>query len=185
MSKGHIGFLLLWVFSVTTAYYLGYEKITMDSVSQFFSDDLTKLSQAKADDEKLWKIIHGESEQVKKKESVSGDLSETFDLYQLLPNMDVILDDGGVSTPVKSSVKKQGLAKSYMLQAGAFSKASDAERFKVSLALLGLESAVQQVNIKGRVAFRVRVGPYKDKTTLNAANKLLKKNGIDAFAVAM
>ena len=184
MSKANVGFFLFWVASVSGAYYLGQEKVTFASASQYFSDDIKKLSSAKADDERLWQIIHSNPKQKNDVDKISSDPTESFDLYSLLPNMNIVLDgDKVVSTQANN--KTDHKAKLYMLQAGAFGKQSDAERFKVNLALLGLESAVQKVQTKGKVAYRVRVGPYKNKQTLTAANNLLKKNGINAFAVLM
>lgn len=69
----------------------------------------------------------------------------------------------------------------YVLQAGSFSNADDAEKLKARLALLGIEASTQTATIPDKgVWHRVRLGPYKNAEEMNKARALLKQNGVDA-----
>ncbi len=72
---------------------------------------------------------------------------------------------------------------SYFLQAGSFSNSDDANKLKVKLALLGMESSVQTADVPGKgTYYRVRLGPYHNADDLNKAKDTLKQNGINGAA---
>jgi len=48
----------------------------------------------------------------------------------------------------------------YFVQAGAYSRAEDAEQQRAKLAMLGLDARVTEREQSGRTVFRVRVGPF-------------------------
>lgn len=65
------------------------------------------------------------------------------------------------------------------LQAGAFQKAGDAEKLKARLALLGVETTVQEANIADKgVLHRVRVGPFASVDEMNRVRTMLAQNGV-------
>lgn len=67
----------------------------------------------------------------------------------------------------------------YLVQAGSFQNADDAEKLKAKLALVGMEASVQKADIPGKGVFhRVRLGPYKGVAEANATIANLKQNGI-------
>jgi cell division protein FtsN len=67
----------------------------------------------------------------------------------------------------------------YLLQAGAFSDARDAEAVKARLALIGLVARVETGQVKGSTIHRVRLGPYASARDLEAAKRQLAENGIE------
>ena len=67
----------------------------------------------------------------------------------------------------------------YLLQAGSFNAAADADRLQANLALLGIESRVERVRIDDSVFHRVRIGPLSDLEALNRTRKQLRDAGID------
>ena len=72
----------------------------------------------------------------------------------------------------------------YVLQAGSFRHAGDAESMRARLALIGIEAAVQTVSIDGQATWhRVRVGPYTELRALNRARIRLRENQIEALAL--
>jgi len=74
----------------------------------------------------------------------------------------------------------------YLLQAGSFRSAEQAEQLRAKLALLGLETQVQSGNNgAGEQWHRVRVGPYKNLRDMNQARNLLQKNGIQAILISL
>ena len=70
---------------------------------------------------------------------------------------------------------------SFLLQAGSFSAAADADRLQASLALLGFESHVQRVTLDDDVFNRVRIGPIGDLDAANRTQRRLRDAGIDTL----
>jgi len=80
-----------------------------------------------------------------------------------------------VNPPAKAAVDSA----LYLVQAGSFQNADDAEKLKAKLALVGMEASVQKADIPGKGLFhRVRLGPYKGVVEANATIANLKQNGI-------
>jgi cell division protein FtsN len=74
--------------------------------------------------------------------------------------------------------------KGYLVQVGSFRRASDAERLKAELALLGISSRVEKATIpSGETYHRVRTGPYADQAALDKVRALLKRNGKDSMTI--
>ena len=71
----------------------------------------------------------------------------------------------------------------YFLQSGTFNTMDQAERLKAQLALLGLGASVQKVTINRNTIHRVRVGPFRDYTALNAARAKMRQHGIQSTPV--
>jgi len=67
----------------------------------------------------------------------------------------------------------------YVLQAGAFRGADDAEALKARIALTGEVARVETAQINGTTVYRVRMGPYASAGTLAAAKQALVSHGID------
>ncbi|WP_296809442.1 SPOR domain-containing protein [Thiocapsa sp.] len=74
--------------------------------------------------------------------------------------------------------------KGFLVQVGSFRRASDAERLKAELALLGISSRVEKATIpSGETYHRVRTGPYADQAALDKVRAMLKRNGKDAMTI--
>ena len=105
-----------------------------------------------------------------------------FDFYTILPEMEVAVPDEDIdaqTTKPNTAAKKPG---TYILQAGAFKKAEQAERMKASLALIGIEASVQTVTVDNKQTWhRVRIGPYRDLQQLNQVRNRLRENKINAI----
>ena len=71
----------------------------------------------------------------------------------------------------------------YILQAGAFGAAGDAEEVKARIALLGLNARVESADIGGKTVYRVRMGPYGTAAELAAAKGKLGSGGLPALAI--
>jgi len=104
-----------------------------------------------------------------------------FDFYEILPQFEV--EGPEAETRTASSVRTRAVEEpgSYLLQAGSFGAAADADRLQASLALRGIESHVQRVTIDGAVFHRVRIGPISDLEALNRTRRQLRDAGIDAL----
>lgn len=116
-----------------------------------------------------------------------ADREPRFAFYEMLPNYEVVIpeeeyeqrDDGRATTSPK--VREPGR---YLIQAGSFSRYADADRRKAELALLGLESEIEGVELEdGRTVYRVRSAPIKELERLNTTLKRLRDNDIDTLVM--
>ncbi len=94
--------------------------------------------------------------------------------------------DATTATPVAEPQKpKQRVGLSaWVLQAGSFSNRDNADKLVKELQAQKFAAFLEQVEIKGRTLFRVRVGPEVDRAraeqTLKRLNVLLKEKKIEA-----
>ena len=104
-----------------------------------------------------------------------------FDFYEILPQAEVVVSDETTRAPGAKPRPSQAPG-SYLLQAGSFSAAADADRLKANLALLGIESHVQRVTLDGDDVFnRVRIGPIGDIDAAKRTQRELREAGIDTL----
>lgn len=69
----------------------------------------------------------------------------------------------------------------FFLQTGSFRKNDEAENMKARLALLGVLSSIQPIDLAEKgVWYRVRVGPFVKKEDVDETSASLKENGIAA-----
>ena len=93
----------------------------------------------------------------------------TYDFYKSLP---------GSQRPAET------LAPQFWLQAGAFQHVEEADNVKAKLALLGVEAAIQAVELATQgTLYRVRIGPMRTQEELEATRKRLSDNAISAEPV--
>jgi len=124
-----------------------------------------------------------------KSPATQSDGKPRFEFYKVLTDK----QNAPSVEPVKPSDKPKPLEKTHpadnkiakyepqILQAGSFSNASDAEKIKAKLALLGVEANIQPANIPDKgVWYRVRLGPYKSAEDMNQARSFLKQNGVES-----
>ena len=71
----------------------------------------------------------------------------------------------------------------YLLQAGAFRVADDAEGMKARLALLGFEARVVPADVNGQTVHRVRIGPFAKQEDAARARARLIDGGIEASVI--
>jgi cell division protein FtsN len=105
-----------------------------------------------------------------------------FEFYEILPQLEVAVPDSSEPTPRAAPAPRPTEAPgSFLLQAGSFSAAGDADRLQANLALLGFESHIQRVMIDNAVFNRVRIGPIADLDSAKRAQRRLRDAGIDAL----
>jgi len=106
-----------------------------------------------------------------------------FDFYEVLPQVEVVIPDE--SAPPRTGSRPSRAVEtpgSFLLQAGSFSAAADADRLKANLALLGFESHVQRVTLDDNDVFnRVRIGPIADIDAAKRTQRQLRAAGIDTL----
>lgn len=104
-----------------------------------------------------------------------------FSFYEVLPSYEVVI-------PSEAKPKKNGdkpvIAEpgEYLIQVGSFRLRSEAEAQKAKLALLGVESRVEQVTIDNKDTwFRVRIGPEKDEARVRELMARLEEKSIPSY----
>jgi len=73
----------------------------------------------------------------------------------------------------------------FLLQAGAFRTADDADSMRARLALLGFDARVFPREQDGTTLYRVRLGPYGNLDDVNRIRKTMAENGIDVQLVRL
>jgi cell division protein FtsN len=73
----------------------------------------------------------------------------------------------------------------YVLQAGAYHSADDADAIRARLALLGMDAKVVPRDQDGTTLYRVRLGPYGRVEEIDKIRQILATNGIDAQIVTL
>lgn len=82
-----------------------------------------------------------------------------------------------LSTPATSSSASDPF--DYVVQAGAYRTSADADAQKAKLAMMGLDAKVSERDQAGRIVYRVRLGPFDDKTAAERARAKLEAGGIE------
>ncbi|MBB4842774.1 cell division protein FtsN [Paucibacter oligotrophus] len=67
----------------------------------------------------------------------------------------------------------------YFVQAGAFTKAEDAEQQRAKLAILGFSAKVMEREQSGRTVFRVRLGPFDARDEAQSLQGKLEAAGVE------
>lgn len=125
--------------------------------------------------ESYFKRENNETKVVAKK-SVKKEPEIHFEFYTELPKMNVsnTVTNTAVTPPRDQIIQKEA---QYIIQLGIFKSESEADEKRISLLLLGLE-AVDLV--KTEQGYQLRQGSFNEFSSAKAAQKKLKKMGIEA-----
>jgi len=124
---------------------------------------------------------NGSNEPQEEKEATE----KRFTFYDILPNVEVVTPEEAPQTAASAepqAVVEPGL---YVLQAGSFSTAADAERRRAELGLHGIESITQRVKVNDRNYHRVYIGPTEDLDELNMLRSRLRAAKIDVLRIRL
>ena len=107
-----------------------------------------------------------------------------YDFYKMLPSFQVVIpgqDKNVQSGNETAPVQQPG---SYILQVGSFPNYADADKMKATLALQGIESSIQPVQVNNGTTWnRVRIGPIKDLKELNELRAKLVQDHIQPLVI--
>ena len=108
--------------------------------------------------------------------------TDSFDFYTLLPDSKVTPSkvEAYLSTPKDPNKKTNTL-----LQAGSFRRLADADRLRARLIMLNMPTVVAEktTSSSGSVWYRVRIGPFSNRSTLNKAEDVLAQQGIESIRI--
>ena len=99
-----------------------------------------------------------------------------FDFYTLLPEQTIDVDPTTIATARNQPAQDQ-----FLLQAGSFRQAADADRRRAELLLLGLEAHVEEAQGDTGLWHRVYIGPFASRSRLAKARSLTAQQGIDTL----
>ncbi|OAI12156.1 sporulation protein [Methylomonas lenta] len=102
----------------------------------------------------------------------------SYDFYTILPQAETVVPDYEIKSRVREELVGKTKASKYMMQAGSFREAADAERHKARLATLGIEAKVEKAKVGNVNWHRIKIGPYDNPTSVATIKELLQKNGI-------
>jgi cell division protein FtsN len=116
-----------------------------------------------------------------------------FDFYAVLPKMEMIVPEGekGKADDRESSEQSDSRPdlshrhdEHFLLQAGSFGQAEDADRRRAELTLKGYNVRIQEARMDdGRRFHRVMVGPFDNINALHDAQDKLANSGIDTLPI--
>ncbi|MCW8926353.1 MAG: SPOR domain-containing protein [Xanthomonadales bacterium] len=108
---------------------------------------------------------------------------QRFDFFRVLPEMEVVIPEQELSRRAEplADTGVGDTLESFVLQAGSFRNAADAEQMKARLALLGSIATIHTVTVNGETWHRVRIGPFEGARKADEMRRLLDDNNIDTL----
>ena len=164
--------------------YFGYRQYLLMTDSP---PEIPTLGQA-AHDDKDSRQAHGPAASAEQ----DGVLDTDYSFYDVLPteeSMDIPVTGGQApetpSAAPSTTPETKPIADTsrYLLQAGSFERAADADDLKARIALSGEAAHVETAEVNGKTMHRVRLGPYADIKAANAAKANLAGQGINAVSI--
>ncbi|MBK1692247.1 SPOR domain-containing protein [Ectothiorhodospira mobilis] len=131
-----------------------------------------------------------------------------FDFYTLLPELEVAVPEQAPSPPPAPSRNaprpdpvqpapdpgREPAARPeppaaegtrFLIQAGAFQQAQQADRMRANLAMLGIEAHIQKVRVNNDTWHRVRIGPFDNRDALERMRSRLAEHRIQTVTVTL
>ena len=96
-----------------------------------------------------------------------------YTFYEILP---------GNQSPKPNTPKPKptaGQRMAWWLQVAALKSEADANALRARLLLIELPAVIQPTNLDGGTMFRIRVGPFNDEATMQAAREKLRVNNFE------
>ncbi len=111
-----------------------------------------------------------------------------YDFFTVLPEMEVVvpereLSDQAAPDQPANAATEAAAGEAFILQAGSFRNAADADQMKARLTLLGTVANVQPVTVNGETWHRVRLGPVQGVREADQLRRRLQDNGIDVLVL--
>lgn len=107
---------------------------------------------------------------------------DIYDFYMMLPESEVTVPQ------VEAYISKRPAAPdqkyNYLLQAGSFRSAEQADKLRAKLLLQGLDAKTRRIkNNDGSIWHRVMIGPFTSRSSLNKAQDILVSSNTESIAV--
>ncbi len=102
-----------------------------------------------------------------------------FDFYTILPDKEVVVPEYEIKTRVREERVGKAKEAHYMMQAGSFKTAKEADNLRIKLASMGIESKVQKGKVGTVNWYRVKLGPFAQADSISAIRSRLRQNNVD------
>ena len=89
--------------------------------------------------------------------------------------------DSTIDAPVASVAPVTKSTSTYIMQAGSFKDANDAEKMRTNLASMGIEARIERAKVGEVVWNRIKIGPYSQMSSVSSVRARLRQNGIDVI----
>ena len=107
---------------------------------------------------------------------------DDYDFYMMLPESEVNVPQ--VEAYISKKPTSTDQQYTYLLQAGSFRSASEADNLRAKLLLQGLDAKTSRItNSNGSVWHRVMVGPFISRSKLNKAQDILANANTESMVV--
>lgn len=110
-----------------------------------------------------------------------------FSFYEMLPSYEVVIPSADAAAAAKSGkavTPDIAAPGQYLIQVGAYRTREEADKGRASLALLGVESRIEQVTIdQTNTWYRVRIGPEASLQKAQSILERLDDNGIKGMLI--
>jgi len=104
-----------------------------------------------------------------------------FTFYKILPELEAIVPESEIKTLKREeSLGKKTPTVKYLLQAGSFTNAQDAEKLKTRLSALKIKSHIETVKIENTPWNRVKIGPFNTMADADRVRAYLRGNQLDS-----
>lgn len=113
----------------------------------------------------------------------AGEKRSRYDFFTVLPEMEVVVPDQELTRGDPSGPALDSVPGNYILQAGSFRSAADAEALKARLALQGIVANVQLVTVNDETWHRVRIGPVEGARRADEIRRSLHDAGIETLVL--
>lgn len=109
-----------------------------------------------------------------------------YEFFTVLPEIEVVVPNREIEQRARENPEQPATPAggSYLIQAGSFRSAEDAEALKARLAMLGMVARIQSVTVNGQTWHRVRLGPYDTARAADSARRALRENGFESMVLS-
>jgi cell division protein FtsN len=120
-----------------------------------------------------------------KVEAVPKPEGPQFDFYTYLPKKEIVVPDHEINTRTREERVGKAKAAHYILQAGSYKEAAEADGLRAKLALMGIESRIERTKVGNVTWHRVALGPYTRMASVSVIRSRLRQNGIDVIVTEL
>jgi cell division protein FtsN len=114
-----------------------------------------------------------------------ADPTMSYDFYTMLPGMEIVVPEEELKRPVGPRAS-DGTPIIYYLQVGSYRNPEEAEQRMAELILMNFSPTVQSgVTSDQRTVHRLRIGPFRDRLTLDRARRRLQDNNINPMVISV
>jgi cell division protein FtsN len=120
-----------------------------------------------------------------KVEAVPQPEGPQFDFYTYLPKKEIVVPDHEITTRTREERVGKAKAARYILQAGSYKEAAEADNLRAKLALMGIESRIERAKVGNVTWHRVTLGPYTRMASVSVIRSRLRQNGLDVIVTEL